>query len=585
MQTVALLKPKSIQLGSFNDPGGIGPYLVVINWGDGSTLGAFPIGHVGSLGSRTHTFTATGLLAGTIYVVDRAGDVSNFATLSILSPAAPLATIVVNTTKDMMDPVGSPAVSLRDAVARADAALGPVNILFSPSVFASERTITLAQGALDLRENHFGEITIVGPAAGVIVNAGDIIAGFSIDHSITVSFSDLTIIDGSEGGVINNGTATLVRSTLTGDGSIGHAIGLDNAGTASLISSVVLHNIGNVDAGGIRNKGKLTLTDSTVEGNVGQTGGGILNQGVLTLVRSTLSGNTGTFRGGAIDNYGLLSIVDATLTGNTSDSGGAIENYGGGIASISDTTISGNTAYSDGGIADSGILVLANTVIAGNKSSDTPSFDISAYVSTETPVTSLGHNFIGTSSASIPWTPTDSVGTTANPLDPKLSPLGYHGGLTQTMIPLPGSPLLGAGSAALIPAGIITDQRGLPRVIGGAVDIGAVEINQAGPFGGTATPFGRIQAENFDFGGQGVGYYNPGNVNRGGLYRPADGIGAIPTIAGGGYFVGWTLPGESLNDTVAVNSTGTHLLQLMIDSVGSSGAAGNFDWFEAIQIG
>jgi len=160
-----------------------------------------------------------------------------------------------------------------------------------------------------------------------------------------------------------------------------------------------------------------------------------------------------------------------------------------------------------------------------------------------------------------------------------------------------------------------------------------------GPFGGKAAGFGRIQAENFDLGGQGTAYSDPGNINKGGLYRPTEGvgIGAIPTADGGGYFVGWTVPGEYLNYTATVAATGTytldfrvasqpkggtfhfdvdgknvtgelsvpstgdwnvytivskagvkltagtHLLRLVIDSHGTGvGAAGNFDWFEAV---
>ena len=56
-----------------------------------------------------------------------------------------------------------------------------------------------------------------------------------------------------------------------------------------------------------------------------------------------------------------------------------------------------------------------------------------------------------------------------------LAPLGNYGGPTQTMALLPGSPAIDAGSNALIPAGVTTDQRGLPRIVSGIVDIGAFE--------------------------------------------------------------------------------------------------------------
>ncbi|MGO4781133.1 hypothetical protein AB4084_37195, partial [Lysobacter sp. 2RAB21] len=45
------------------------------------------------------------------------------------------------------------------------------------------------------------------------------------------------------------------------------------------------------------------------------------------------------------------------------------------------------------------------------------------------------------------------------------------------------------------------------------------------PYGGTAWALpGTVQAENFDLGGQNVGYFNPGNTNPGGQYR-SDGVG------------------------------------------------------------
>src|SRR5262249_5254009 len=65
--------------------------------------------------------------------------------------------------------------------------------------------------------------------------------------------------------------------------------------------------------------------------------------------------------------------------------------------------------------------------------------------------------------------------------NPLLSALGNYGGTTQTFALLPGSPAIDAGSNALIPLGITTDQRGtgFPRKVNPpvtpVVDIGAFE--------------------------------------------------------------------------------------------------------------
>ena len=56
--------------------------------------------------------------------------------------------------------------------------------------------------------------------------------------------------------------------------------------------------------------------------------------------------------------------------------------------------------------------------------------------------------------------------------DPRLCPLGYYGGPTQTMPPNCDSPVVDAGDDFLCP---LTDQRGVRRPLGAGSDIGACE--------------------------------------------------------------------------------------------------------------
>ena len=88
---------------------------------------------------------------------------------------------------------------------------------------------------------------------------------------------------------------------------------------------------------------------------------------------------------------------------------------------------------------------------------------------------------------------------------PQLAPLGYYGGLTASMPLTAGSPARDAGTLSPF----TTDQRGFPRVVGAAADLGAYE---AGTFANcdiwiweslpaTATP--AQHAATFDFDGDG----------------------------------------------------------------------------------
>jgi hypothetical protein len=58
--------------------------------------------------------------------------------------------------------------------------------------------------------------------------------------------------------------------------------------------------------------------------------------------------------------------------------------------------------------------------------------------------------------------------------DPQLGALANNGGPTMTVDLLAGSPAIDQGSTAFVTAGE-TDPRGMPRIVNGTVDIGAVE--------------------------------------------------------------------------------------------------------------
>ncbi|HEX8522975.1 MAG TPA: carbohydrate-binding protein [Tepidisphaeraceae bacterium] len=99
---------------------------------------------------------------------------------------------------------------------------------------------------------------------------------------------------------------------------------------------------------------------------------------------------------------------------------------------------------------------------------------------------------------------------------------------------------------------------------------------QSTPFSGfpvviAASGATTIQAENYDIGGEGVAYHDSDATNSGGIYRN-DGVDLQGTSdIGGGYNVGWTTAGEWLNYSVDVASAGTYAVDVRVANIGSGG--------------
>jgi hypothetical protein len=92
------------------------------------------------------------------------------------------------------------------------------------------------------------------------------------------------------------------------------------------------------------------------------------------------------------------------------------------------------------------------------------------------------------------------------------------------------------------------------------------------PFSGTpiALP-GTIQAENYDKGGEGVGYHDTTSGNSGGAYRSDNVDIKATTDAGGGYNLKSVRGGEWLLYTIKVATAGTYAIDLRVASAGSGG--------------
>lgn len=98
--------------------------------------------------------------------------------------------------------------------------------------------------------------------------------------------------------------------------------------------------------------------------------------------------------------------------------------------------------------------------------------------------------------------------------------------------------------------------------------IHSASISRTGPFTGAPSSLRlRIEAEDFDRGGEGLAYHDANIVNEGGLYRPTEGVDIESTSdIGGGFNVGWTAQGEWLNYQVSVPDDGLYTFQARVAS-------------------
>jgi len=133
------------------------------------------------------------------------------------------------------------------------------------------------------------------------------------------------------------------------------------------------------------------------------------------------------------------------------------------------------------------------------------------------------------------------------------------------------SPAINAGSMDSVNAGYKTDLDGKTVPQGGAVDIGAYETGSTSTSTAANLP-GRIQAENYKNGGEGVGYHDTTSANLGGVYRN-DGVDiqrcTDSTTPSGQtcYNVGWPIAGEWMAYSVNVGTAGTYHVSARVASV------------------
>ena len=358
----------------------------------------------------------------------------------------------------------------------------PQSVSIDGITFTQGAAPAMEGGAILSRENlTLTDVVLTDNAAGAGGALNQHVGSISISNS-SVSLNSTTTH--GAGVVIQDVPfATLANVPFTNNTASGEVGGVElrRVGTVLIEDCVFSNNDSEYGSGLFLQRASedttATIRDTTISGNtstVSSAGIEIQETGVH-IERSTISGNTTGGWGGGIYAKGTsLTIDSSTISGNVSGTdpesdypgGGGLYLYAGSTATLRNTTVAGNSSEVRAGnirVRDS-ILTLENSIVANGSAPVGP--DIQTH----------GTGTV-TANYSLIETPPESLGGANNitGVDPELGPLQNNGGPTATHRPDFESPAIDAGDPSFV-APPSTDQRGFSRVVHGAIDIGAVEV-------------------------------------------------------------------------------------------------------------
>jgi CSLREA domain-containing protein len=390
---------------------------------------------------------------------------SNPAAAQSTTEAVPGTTITVNTTEDESNTDGD--CSLREAIEAANTNLAVDECAAGSATEEDAIYFALGEKAKIVLSSTLPTITdpsgltIDGKKAKITVSGNDAVRVFEVGSGAEVSLRNLTVAHGKSGdfggGVFNNGTLKVTKSTFSKNSATDLGGGIDNRGSLEVNNSTFSDN-------------KTTRTD----GN--NFGGGIFNDGTAEVTKATFSQNS-SLQGGGISSFsGTLTVTNSTFSENSAAAGGGIQLNGHSASTtltVTNSTFSGNgsTQLPGGAISnqegpfpgEGGTVTLRNTIVANSDSGGNCSGTI----------TDGGYNIEDTDTCGF------SAANNSKPsTEPKLAKsLANNGGPTKTIALLKGSPALNAIPEATNDCGtvITTDQRGVSRPQGKKCDIGAFE--------------------------------------------------------------------------------------------------------------
>lgn len=324
---------------------------------------------------------------------------------------------------------------------------------------------------INVNTNVTDQTVTVNGDGRIILSGEDLRQIFLLSGSANLTLNDIILQDGEagQGGAIYIGaqaSATINRSFLTSNNASSDGGAIHNQGTLTINHSTLGSNSANVNGGGIfNNGGAVTIRDSYLISSQAASGGGVYTvNGQLTLERTAVRSSFTSNQGGGIFAAGNTQISNSTFSNNRALQGGAL--FAVADVTILNATFNENRANLGGAIwkEASSTTTVKNSILAGSLETNgsSPSLNCDGLT-----LTSLGRNIISDNSC----TPNPGVNGDLHSTDPLLGV--WFGSPTRAYIPDAASPAVDYGLDC--PA---TDQRGYPRPLGAACDVGSIERGQ-----------------------------------------------------------------------------------------------------------
>ncbi len=420
-----------------------------------------------------------------------------FITLALcihgFSPLQPAQAAICTVTNDDDSGAGTLRALLADPTCDSITFASAMTIhLANPLWIDTGRTVTIdgSDQEVNITDDNFRRVITVASGADATLQNITITQGSNEDYfvasegaisesSLIPNFGTLRIISSTVNGkptmsagmvgsgIMNRGTLIVDQSTFTGHSALGGAAIYNDGYMSSGLANISVTN-----STFATNTSWVTGEGDIWTGVIGG-GGAITNfAGILTVTGNTFTSNTAQYAGGAIVGYyGENTLTNNTFSDNIAENkGGAVLLFGG---ALTNNTFYGNSAPNGGAlfilnVSPMAVMMSNNILVNG-----TPAAGPNCFFET------TGGSEPGTISGSNNLADDDSCGATFTLFPDLLSltgGLGNHGGPTQTIPLLEGSPAIDAGDDILCPA---TDQRGVTRPQGAACDIGAYEFEES----------------------------------------------------------------------------------------------------------